>query len=106
MTAVRALSLAVACLAATPAFALDQGDYRFNGFGTLGFTHLGGEEDGRSYGIQGQTNDSWRGDQLSKFGAQFSYGLTDTLGRAGHCQGRAGRVEGQPGVGVPVLAGR
>ncbi|WP_312957987.1 porin [Stutzerimonas nitrititolerans] len=80
MTAVRALSLAVACLAATPAFALDQGDYRFNGFGTLGFTHLGGEEDGRSYGIQGQTNDSWRGDQLSKFGAQFSYGLTDTLG--------------------------
>ena len=80
MTAVRAISLAFACLAASPAFALEQGEYRFNGFGTLGFTHLGGENEGRSYGIQGQTNDSWRGDQLSKFGAQLSYGLTDTLG--------------------------
>lgn len=80
MTAVRVISLAVACLAAAPAFALEQGEYRFNGFGTVGFTHLGGEEDGRSYGIQGQTNDSWRGDQLSKFGAQVQYGLTDTIG--------------------------
>ncbi len=80
MTAVRVISLAAACLAATPAFALEQGEHRFNGFGTVGFTHLGGEEDGRSYGIQGQTNDSWRGDQLSKFGAQLQYGLTDTIG--------------------------
>lgn len=79
MTAVRVIGLAAACLAATPAFALEQGDYRFNGFGTVGFTHLGGEDEGRSYGIQGQTNDSWRGDQLSKLGGQFSYGLTDQL---------------------------
>lgn len=80
MTAVRVIGLAAICLATTPAFALEQGEYRFNGFGTVGFTHLGGEDEGRSYGIQGQTNDSWRGDELSKFGAQFSYGLTDTIG--------------------------
>lgn len=80
MTAVRVISLAAACLAAAPAFALEQGEHRFNGFGTVGFTHLGGEDDGRSYGVQSQTNDSWRGDQLSKFGAQLSYGITDTVG--------------------------
>ncbi len=80
MTALRVAGLAAVCLAATPAIALEQGEHRFNGFGTVGFTHLGGEEDGRSYGIQGQTNDSWRGDQLSKFGAQLSYGITDTVG--------------------------
>ncbi|AWM60191.1 porin [Stutzerimonas stutzeri] len=80
MTALRVAGLAAVCLAATPAFALEQGEHRFNGFGTVGFTHLGGEDDGRSYGIQGQTNDSWRGDQLSKFGAQLSYGITDTVG--------------------------
>ncbi|TLX55212.1 hypothetical protein DN826_10445 [Stutzerimonas nosocomialis] len=80
MTAVRVISLAAACLAASPAFALEQGDYRFNGFGTVGFTHLGGEDDGRSFGVQGQTTDSWRGDQLSKFGAQLQYSLTDTVG--------------------------
>ncbi len=80
MTALRVAGLAAVCLAATPAFALEQGEHRFNGFGTVGFTLLGGEDDGRSYGIQGQTNDSWRGDQLSKFGAQLSYGITDTLG--------------------------
>lgn len=80
MTAVRVISLAAVCLATTQAFALEQGEHRFNGFGTVGFTHLGGEDEGRSYGIQGQTNDSWRGDQLSKFGAQLSYGITDTVG--------------------------
>lgn len=79
MTAVRVIGLATICLATTPAFALEQGDFRFNGFGTVGFTHLGGEDDGRSYGSQGQTNDSWRGDQLSKLGGQFQYGLTDEL---------------------------
>lgn len=78
MTMFRMVGLA-ACLSATPALALDQGDYRFNGFGTLGFTHLGGEADGRSYGMQGQTTDSWRGDELSKLGAQLQYGLTDAL---------------------------
>ncbi|KGK85350.1 hypothetical protein DP64_02165 [Stutzerimonas degradans] len=80
MTALRVAGLAAICLAATPAFALEQGEHRFNGFGTVGVTHLGGEDDGRSYGINGQTNDSWRGDQLSKFGAQLSYGVTDTVG--------------------------
>ncbi|QJD59359.1 hypothetical protein HG264_10800 [Pseudomonas sp. gcc21] len=79
MFRLHALGLAVACLAASPAFALSQGEYRLNGFGTLGFTHLGGEDEGRSYGIQGQTNDSWRGDELSKLGGQFQYGLTDRL---------------------------
>lgn len=78
MTAVRVMGLAVACLATTPAFALEQGDYRINAFGTVGVTRLGGEE-GRIYGINGQTTDSWRGDQLSKLGAQLSYGLTDSL---------------------------
>lgn len=75
----RLLPLAI-CLAAAPAFALEQGEHRFNTFGTVGITHLGGEDDGRSYGITGQTTDSWRGDQLSKFGAQIQYGLTDTVG--------------------------
>ncbi|NMY51257.1 porin [Pseudomonas sp. WS 5011] len=75
----RLLPLAI-CLAAAPAFALEQGEHRFNTFGTVGITHLGGEDDGRSYGITGQTNDSWRGDQLSKFGAQVNYGITDSIG--------------------------
>ncbi|WP_150304693.1 porin [Pseudomonas saliphila] len=79
MFRLNAIGLAVACLAASPAFALSQGEYRFNGFGTLGITHLGGEEEGRSYGIHGQTNDSWRGDELSKLGGQFQYGLSDRL---------------------------
>lgn len=80
MTAVRVIGLAAICLATTPTFALEQGEHRFNGFGTVGFTHLGGGDEGRSYGVQGQTNDSWRGDQLSKFGAQLQYGVTDTVG--------------------------
>lgn len=79
MTTARVLGLAI-CLASTSAFALEQGETLINGFGTVGVTHLGGEDDGRSYGISGQTNDSWRGDQLSKFGAQLTYGVTDTVG--------------------------
>lgn len=79
MTTTRVLGLAV-CLASTSAFALEQGEARINGFGTIAFTHLGGEDEGRGYGVSGQTNDSWRGDQLSKFGAQLSYGVTDTVG--------------------------
>ena len=73
------LPLAI-CLACPTAFALEQGEFRFNSFGTVAFTHLGGEDNGRSYGVSGQTTDAWRGDQLSKFGGQLSYGLTDTLG--------------------------
>ncbi|MBD9413095.1 hypothetical protein IB234_00870 [Pseudomonas sp. PDM16] len=79
MTTARVLGLAI-CLASTSAFALEQGEALINGFGTVGVTHLGGEDDGRGYGISGQTNDSWRGDQLSKFGAQLTYGVTDTVG--------------------------
>jgi hypothetical protein len=79
MTTARVLGLAV-CLASTPTFALEQGEALINAFGTLGVTHLGGEDDGRGYGVSGQTTDSWRGDQLSKFGAQLSYGITDTVG--------------------------
>ncbi len=40
MTAVRVIGLAAVCLATTQAFALEQGEHRFNGFGTVGFTHL------------------------------------------------------------------
>jgi hypothetical protein len=77
MSATRAISLAAACLATTSAFALEQGDYRFNGFGTAAITHLGGDE--HVYGIQGQTNDSWRGDQLSKL-PKASLGPSRTVG--------------------------
>ncbi|WJN59160.1 hypothetical protein [Pseudomonas sp. SO81] len=79
MTTARVLGLAI-CLASTSAFALEQGEALINGFGTVGVTHLGGEDDGRGYGLSGQTKDSWRGDQLSKFGAQLTYGVTDTVG--------------------------
>ncbi|MES2819565.1 MAG: hypothetical protein V4812_11340 [Pseudomonadota bacterium] len=79
MTTFRVLALAMS-LASTSAFALDQGEYRLNGFGTLGVTYLGGEDAGRSYGVNGQTTDAWRGDQLSKLGGQLQYGLTDRLG--------------------------
>ncbi|MDU9391301.1 porin [Pseudomonas sp. zfem002] len=79
MQGIRTLGLA-SLIVSAPAIALEQGEHRFNGFGTAGFTYLGGEDAGRRYGINGQTTDSWRGDQLSKLGAQLQYGLTDTLG--------------------------
>lgn len=62
--------------------ALEQGEIRYNGYGTLGITHLGGE-DGLDYGIRGQTTSGWRGDQLSKVGGQLQYGLSDTLSVTG-----------------------
>ncbi|MGP3791561.1 porin [Pseudomonas sp. B392_1p] len=68
-----------ACLASTSAFALEQGEYRLNGFGTAAISHIGGASDAKSYGYQGRTTDSWRGDQLSRLGGQFSYGLTGSL---------------------------
>ncbi|MHA6788232.1 hypothetical protein ACWA6H_11185 [Pseudomonas bijieensis] len=80
MISTRVLSLAALCVASSPAFALDQGDYSFNGFGTLGLTHLGGADESHGYGISGQTTDHWRGDQLSKLGGQFQYGISNTLG--------------------------
>ncbi|WP_263264718.1 hypothetical protein [Pseudomonas sp. RIT-PI-S] len=75
----RTLALAITVVSA-PAFALEQGETRFNGFGTAGVSHLGGESDGHGYGITGQTTDGWRGDQLSKLGGQFQYGVTDKVG--------------------------
>ncbi|MHD0644736.1 porin [Pseudomonas aeruginosa] len=71
------LALALAMASSSAAFALDQGDYKFNGFGTIGVSHLGGED--ADYGINGQINDHWRGDAISKAGAQFQYGLTDKI---------------------------
>ncbi|WP_052081067.1 porin [Pseudomonas sp. ML96] len=79
MQSIRAFCLA-GFIASTPAVALEQGEYQLNGFGTAGLTHLGGEDQGRSFGVSGQTTDSWRGDQLSRLGGQLQYGLTDTLG--------------------------
>lgn len=66
-------------LASSPLLAQDAGDFSFNGFGTLGISRLGGEDDGRSYGIQGQVNDRWRGDELSRLGGQFTYHVRDDL---------------------------
>lgn len=64
----------------SPALAADEvGGFTFNGFGTLGVSRLGGEESGRSYGIQGQVNDRWRGDELSRLGGQFTYHIDDDL---------------------------
>lgn len=78
MNKINLLGVAV-CLASTSAVALEQGEYRLNGFGTAAISHLGGASDAKSYGFQGRTTDSWRGDQLSRLGGQFSYGLTDSL---------------------------
>lgn len=81
MKSLQLLSMGL-CLASAPVFAVEQGDYSVNGFGTLGITHLGGESD-LDYGMQGQTNDGWRGDQLSKLAVQLQYGITDTLSFTG-----------------------
>lgn len=78
MNKINLLGVAI-CLASTSAVALEQGEYRFNGFGTAAISHVGGAGDAKSYGYQGRTTDSWRGDQLSRLGGQFSYGLTDKL---------------------------
>lgn len=66
-------------LVSLPGFANESGNLTFNGFGTLGVSRLGGEESGRSYGTQGQVNDRWRGDELSRIGGQFTYDIGDAL---------------------------
>lgn len=78
MQSIRVLGLAD-LIASTPAMALEQGEYRLIGFGTAAPTHLGGEDQGRSFGINGQITDAWRGDQLAKLGGQLQCGLTDKL---------------------------
>jgi len=96
------LSLAV-CLASLPALAVEQGEYQFNGFGTLGVTHMGGESD-LDYGMQGQTNDGWRGDQLSKLAVQLRYGITDTLSVTGQLGTKPVQDSWEAGPGNLYLA--
>src|SRR5690606_24210834 len=67
------------CLASSSTFALDQGESRFNDFGTAATSRVGGGDEGEGNGISGQTTESWRGDHLCKLGGQNSYGLTDRL---------------------------
>lgn len=102
MSKVHLLSLAV-CLASSGAFAVEQGEYQFNGFGTIGITHMGGEDD-YDYGIQGQTNDGWRGDQLSKLGVQMQYGITDTLSVTGQLATKAQQDSWEAGPAALYLA--
>ena len=66
-------------LTSPPLLAEDTGHFIFNGFGTLGVSRLGGEDNGRSYGAQGQVNHRWRGDELSRLGGQFTYYFRDDL---------------------------
>jgi hypothetical protein len=96
------LGLAV-CLASLPALAVEQGEYQFNGFGTLGVTHMGGESD-LDYGMQGQTNDGWRGDQLSKLAVQLRYGITDTLSVTGQLGTKPVQDSWEAGPGNLYLA--
>ena len=96
------LGLAV-CLASLPALAVEQGEYQFNGFGTLGVTHMGGESD-LDYGMQGQTNDGWRGDQLSKLAVQLRYGFTDTLSVTGQLGTKPVQDSWEAGPGNLYLA--
>ncbi|HRL91935.1 MAG: hypothetical protein K2X58_01180 [Pseudomonadaceae bacterium] len=96
------LSLAV-CLASLPALAVEQGEYQLNGFGTVGITHMGGESD-LDYGIQGQTNDGWRGDQLSKLAVQLRYGITDTLSVTGQLGTKPTQDSWEAGPGNLYLA--
>lgn len=102
MNKIHLLPLAI-CLASTSALAVEQGEFIYNGFGTLGITHLGGEDD-LDYGMQGQTNDGWRGDQLSKLAVQLQYGLTDTLSVTGQLATRAQQDSWKVGPGNLYLA--
>ena len=96
------LSLAV-CLASLPALAVEQGEYQINGFGTVGVTHMGGESD-LDYGMQGQTTDGWRGDQLSKLAVQLRYGITDTLSVTGQLGTKPVQDSWEAGPGNLYLA--
>src|SRR5690606_4909938 len=78
MPSLRFLLLAF-LLASPPLLAQTEDRFSFNGFGTVGVSRLGGEYSGRSYGIQGQVNDRWRGDDLSRIGGQLTWDLTEDL---------------------------
>lgn len=73
------LAVAVATIVSLPAMALEQGEHKFNAFGTLGVSNFGGEEN-IQYGSQGQIEDKLSALQDTKFGGQFSYGITDKFG--------------------------
>ena len=102
MRKVHLLPLAIA-LASSTAYAVEQGEFVYHGFGTVGITHLGGEDD-LEYGIQGQTNDGWRGDQLSKFAVQGQYGITDTLSLTGQLASKPQQDSWKVGPGNIYLA--
>lgn len=102
MRKVHLLPLAIA-LASSTAYAVEQGEFIYNGFGTIGVTHLGGQDD-LDYGIQGQTNDGWRGDQLSKFAVQGQYGITDTLSLTGQLASKPQQDSWKVGPGNIYLA--
>lgn len=102
MRKVHLLPLAIA-LASSTAYAVEQGEFVYHGFGTVGITHLGGEDD-LDYGIQGQTNDGWRGDQLSKFAVQGQYGITDTLSLTGQLASKPQQDSWKVGPGNIYLA--
>ena len=97
MYQLRVIGLA-ACLVSTPVLALEKGESRVNGFGTVGFSHLGGEDKGRGFGVYGQTKDGWRGDQLSKFGGQVQYGVTDAVGLTVQATAKAYGNEWKPTI--------
>jgi len=102
MRKVHLLPLAIA-LASSTAYAVEQGEFVYHGFGTVGITHLGGEDD-LDYGIQGQINDGWRGDQLSKFAVQGQYGITDTLSLTGQLASKPQQDSWKVGPGNIYLA--
>ncbi len=102
MRKIHLLSLAIA-MASSTAYAVEQGEFVYHGFGTVGITHLGGEDD-LDYGIQGQTNDGWRGDQLSKFAVQGQYGITDTLSLTGQLASKPQQDSWKVGPGNIYLA--
>ena len=102
MRKIHLLSLAIA-MASSTAYAVEQGEFVYHGFGTVGITHMGGEDD-YDYGIQGQTNDGWRGDQLSKFAVQGQYGITDTLSLTGQLASKPQQDSWKVGPGNVYLA--
>ncbi len=102
MRKIHLLSLAIA-MASSTAYAVEQGEFVYHGFGTVGITHMGGEDE-LNYGMQGQTNDKWRGDQLSKLAVQMQYGITDTVSFTGQLGTKAQQDSWEAGPGAVYLA--
>lgn len=98
------IGLALLMAASSQAMALGQGEVRANGFGSVGFTHLGGEHESHGFGIKGQTTDSWRGDQLSKLGGQVQYGVTDDITATAQVKVQADQDEWKPELALAYLS--